>query len=216
VQRTIHQLWIGSPLPDHLRALTDTWREHHPHWHYRLWTETDIAGLNMPYRDLYDQAEQIVPADAVWQFRSDLARFVILRDHGGLWADTDTRAQRPVDDLLTAPMVIGWEIQDRWIGTSTIYAEAGHPALDEVIERIDTLTRQAKPGTRPNRLTGPKAISDLLRHRRDVRILPERLWYPVRWDDPLAADEHQDGAYVSHLWQHQRDLRALGECRSPA
>src|SRR5690625_7541628 len=43
-------------------------------------------------------------------------------------------------------------------------------ALDEVIERIDTLTRQAKPGTRPNRLTGPKAISALLRHRRDVRI----------------------------------------------
>ena len=84
VDRIVHQLWIGSPFPPHLQRLAETWQEHHPDWDYRLWSEADIATLDLPYWDLYNSASNIVPADAVAQFRSDLARWVILRDHGGL------------------------------------------------------------------------------------------------------------------------------------
>lgn len=209
--RTIHQLWIGSPFPDHLARLAATWRDLHPGWEYRLWDQDAIDTLDMPYRDLYDDAANIVPADAVNQFRSDLARWVILRDYGGLWADTDTWPLRPIDGLLeNRGMVLAWEIQDRWVGVSTIYAVAGHPASDAVIEHIATTVPDARPGTRPNRLTGPKALSTVLRHRDDVHLLPEKVWYPVRWDDPLGADTGDfPDSYVVHAWGHQREINGL-------
>lgn len=211
MSRIIHQLWIGSPFPAHLARLAQTWRDHHPGWDYRLWDQAAIDTLDMPYRRFYDDAENIVPDDAVHQFRSDLARWVILRDHGGLYADTDTWALRPVDDLLTGhSMVLGWEIQDQWVGVSTIYAEPDHPATHAVIEHIATTVPAARPGTRPNKLTGPKAVSPLLRKRKDVHLLPERYWYPVRWNDPLAADAGDfPGSYVVHAWGHQREIRGL-------
>src|SRR5690625_7327905 len=123
----------------------------------------------MPYRRFYDDAENIVPDDAVHQFRADLARWVILRDHGGLYADTDTWALRPVDDLLTGhSMVLGWEFQDRWVVVSTIYAEPDHPATHTVIQHIATTVPAARPGTRPNKLTCPKPISPRPRTRKHV------------------------------------------------
>lgn len=209
VRRTIHQIWIGSPFPDHLCHLADTWRDHHPDWDYRLWDQGDIDGLDMPYWDLYHDAPNIVPQDAVNQFRSDLARWVILRDHGGLYADTDTWAQKPIDQLITHPVVVGWEIQDQWIGTSTIYADKGHETTQAVIQHIDTVTRLAQPGTRPNRLTGPQAVTPILRGRPCVRVLNEKTWYPVRWNEPMKADQHHPDAYVVHAWGHQREIRGL-------
>lgn len=215
MNRNVHQLWIGSPFPDHLRRLANTWQQHHPNWEYRLWTQDELDRLETPYPELIAKADKIAPPDAVHQMRSDLYRWAILNQYGGLWADTDSWALRPMDELITAPLVLGWEIQDRWIGSSIIYADKGHPATVAVMQHIDLVANLAPRGTRPNRITGPKAITPILRSAEDVRILDEPVWYPVRWDDPTAADDGEfPDSYAVHGWQHQRDLRGLPACGS--
>lgn len=211
VPPVVHLIWLQGydRLPAHLARQTETWAEHHPGWTVRWWDHDQLRDLDMPYGDLWDRAGDIVPADAVAQFRSDLGRWCVLRDFGGVYSDTDVRVQRPIGGLLDAPMVVGWEIQDRWIGSSVIAAVPGHPATDAVIGHIDAVTRSAKPGTRPNRLSGPKAITPVLRDAADVKILPEKCWYPVPWDRPLDADRPHPDAFLVHTWEHQRTVRGL-------
>src|SRR5271156_335661 len=36
----VHQIWLGSALPEKCRVLQKTWFKHLPHWTYLLWTDT--------------------------------------------------------------------------------------------------------------------------------------------------------------------------------
>lgn len=206
----LHQIWVGPPRPAHLDRMAETWRTQHPDWDYLLWGEAAIDALDLDNRDLYDRAEHLVPADAVGQYRADIARYEILHRYGGVYADLDTTCQKPITPLLgdTSKLVAGWEVQGKWVGNTVIAAPAGHPALEQIIAALPGLARRHAP-TRPNRLSGPKAISPLLRRRRDVTLLDQGTFYPVAWDEPERSTDPHPHAYVVHHWQHQRDLRGL-------
>lgn len=206
----VHQIWVGPPRPAHLDRMAETWRTQHPDWDYLLWDETAIDALDLDNRGLYDRAEELVPADAVGQYRADIARYEILHRYGGVYADLDTTCQKPIDGLLPdGYLVAGWEVEGKWVGNTVLAAPAGHPALAEIIRVLPGLARRHAP-TRPNRLSGPKAITPILRRRKDVRLLDQRIFYPVAWNEPLRSDtEPHPGAYVVHHWQHQRDLHGL-------
>ena len=92
--KIIHQLWVGPPLPLHIYQMMQTWKEHHPTWEVKLWTEAPP----LVNQDLWDNAEKISPK-APEQFRSDVARYEILYHDGGIWADADFVCQRPFDAL---------------------------------------------------------------------------------------------------------------------
>jgi len=205
----IHQIWVGSRLPDHLREMTETWQSVHPTWDYRLWTDDTIDALGLTNRDLYDRASELVPADAIGQYRADIARYEILHRFGGVYADTDTTCQRHLGGILPAgQLVAGWEVQDKWIGNTVIAAPTGHPALTEIIDALPALADRLETA-RPNRLSGPKAITPLLRGRADVTIVDQEIFYPVGYHELERSTEDHPDAYVVHHWQHQRDLKGI-------
>lgn len=44
IPKKIHQIWLGSPLPEKFARLAATWKQHHPDWEYmQLWTDQDIT-----------------------------------------------------------------------------------------------------------------------------------------------------------------------------
>lgn len=205
---TIHQIWVGSPVPFHLNEMSYTWSKHHPGADYIRWDDERIRGLGLENQDLYDRAPELVPADAVGQYRADIARYEILYRYGGVYADMDTTCQKPIDPLIVpGKMTVGWEVQNRFIGNTVIYAPKGHPALREIINKLPEWAREAP--ARPNKLSGPKAISTILRNRADVVYLDSDIWYPVPWDQPERSTDPHPNAYVVHHWQHQRDLRGI-------
>jgi len=206
----LHQIWVGPPRPAHLDRMSETWREQHPDWDYLLWDDEAIAALDLDNQDLYDRAPDLVPADAVGQYRADIARYEILHRYGGIYADLDTTCQRPITPLLPeGQLVAGWEVQGKWVGNTVIGAPAGHPALAEIIAALPAIARKYAPA-KANKLSGPKAITPLLRRRRDVTLIAQSAFYPVPWDQPERSTDPHPGAYVVHHWQHQRDLRGLG------
>ena len=204
----LHQIWVGSEPPIHLTEMSESWKEMHPHWEYRLWTDSDIEALKLENVKLYRNAHKIVPEDAIGQYKADIARYEILYRFGGVYADMDTTCQKDCDGIFdTDNMVVAWEMQGKWIGNTVVYSPAGGTAVRTIINALPRLSR--KGPARPNKLSGPKAISGLLRSRSDVTILDQSTFYPVAWNEPERSTEEHPDAYVVHHWQHQRDLKGM-------
>jgi len=88
--KKIHQIWLGSPLPDKYREYTDSWKRFNPEWEYKLWTDGD--DVDIPRRDLFDSIRN--PGQ-----KSDFLRYHILNQFGGLYVDTDFECLKPFDTL---------------------------------------------------------------------------------------------------------------------
>lgn len=206
--RVIHRLWVGGPMPEHLEAYGDTWHQHHPGWTHMLWTDENLPVLRN--QRLYDEAEYLVPADAVGQFRADIARYDLILTHGGIWTDCDLEALRPVDDLVAGlDCFAAWEQERRWVNNAFMGATAGHPFLQALVDGLPGNVRRRR-GARPNVMSGPQYLTGVYRrHAKHVTVLAKRLVYPYSWSDlgtPLEQGPWPD-AWVVHHWHHRRSLR---------
>lgn len=90
IPKIIHQIWIGSQLPEKYIPLILSWQKHHPDWVYILWTDDDIAQLNLVNQDQYD-------ASTNYGQKADIARYEILYRFGGVYIDIDFECLRPLD-----------------------------------------------------------------------------------------------------------------------
>jgi len=92
IPKIVHQIWLGSPLPERFKSYTESWRIHHPDWEYKLWNDADIAALHLENEQEYNKAINYAE-------RSDIARYEILYRFGGLYVDTDCQCIQPLDML---------------------------------------------------------------------------------------------------------------------
>lgn len=90
VPRLIQQIWIG-PLPP--PAGTEAWRAYAEAqgYGYRLWREADLAAAGIDRHPVYAEmrAHRDLPGAV------DVARYLILRDEGGIYLDCDWYPARP-------------------------------------------------------------------------------------------------------------------------
>lgn len=94
IPKKIHQIWLGSELPEKYKMLCETWKECHPDWEYKLWTDEDVdTTIKLSKPDLYYKSTNM-------GMRSDILRYEILKEHGGLYVDTDFECFKPFDDLM--------------------------------------------------------------------------------------------------------------------
>lgn len=145
----IHQIWLGSPLPEEYAHYAQTWKDHHPEWEYHLWTDADLANYPMKNRALYDAARN-------YGEKSDIARYEILYQEGGLYVDTDYECLKACDvfnhyyTFYTGIQPLDTNIMQ--LGIGIIGAQKGHPLLKAVIENLvhnSTLTQQIIAKTGP-------------------------------------------------------------------
>lgn len=120
----VHHIWLGSMLPVYAREFRETWIRHNPHWTFILWADhpSDEFGtvvlhsfdaLNA-YLEQPDHAQFIVmdmrsvrlknreafiKQARNWGEKSDIVRYEILYNIGGLYVDTDFECLRSCDDF---------------------------------------------------------------------------------------------------------------------
>jgi len=86
IPKIIHQTWKDDKVPAHFQPFVDSWREHHPDWEYKLWTdEMNEAFIKAHYPDFLD-IYQAYPS--IIQ-KVDAVRYFILSKIGGLYVDLD-------------------------------------------------------------------------------------------------------------------------------
>lgn len=133
IELTIHQIWLGSEVPEKYKVWRESWQQHHPTWEYRLWTDEDLANFPLYNRDLYE-------AETNYGARSDIARYEILYQCGGLYVDIDGECLAPFDILHHCyEFYIGIQPLDTnffQLGIGIIGATKHHPLLKYVIEHL--------------------------------------------------------------------------------
>jgi mannosyltransferase OCH1-like enzyme len=135
IPKIIHQIWIGSPVPDVYKAFMQTWIDAHcgNGWEYKLWTDENIHEIDLYNQKFYDDTEN-------FGVKSDLLRWEILYKYGGMYVDIDYECLRPFDlfhqlyDFYTGvqPLDSGMlQLNNALIGSIP-----GHPILKHCIETI--------------------------------------------------------------------------------
>ena len=85
IPKIIHIIWIGPKNPP--LWCIDSWRinyiNKYPDWKLILWNEEEINKLDMINRDIYD-------FEPTLRGKSDIARYEILYQYGGIFLDADS------------------------------------------------------------------------------------------------------------------------------
>jgi mannosyltransferase OCH1-like enzyme len=173
IPKNFHFIWFGKPMPDHLRQNVIEWAAMHPDWRMNLWTESNLPHLRN--QDLFDNAHDLVPGDAVYQFRADLARYELLYDMGGFYADVDTRPLKRIDDELTGHDVFAAMEDRNWVGNTYLGSIPGHLIMREIVGAIPGNVKRHL-GHRPNVLTGPKFLTPIWKRRGGYTARSERFF----------------------------------------
>lgn len=171
-----------------------TWHTHFPDWEVILWDDGAIrpvlansdTKLGMNLLGKYDEAADIKAVQA------DIARFVILFAHGGLYADMDMECLKGFSwvfsadpDKVTATATTGEDVIQKGLTqpTNNSLLYVGKP--ESVVMKDMMEHMQSKPVPKDYKkvcaFAGPQALHEVLqKHPGSVQWLPRDMFEPVR------------------------------------
>ena len=103
IPKVIHYCWFGNqPLTPLAIKCIDSWKKYFPDYEIKEWNEENF---NVEFCTYTKQAYE----KGKWAFVSDVARFWILYNYGGIYFDTDVEVISSIDDLLEQGPFMGIE-----------------------------------------------------------------------------------------------------------
>jgi mannosyltransferase OCH1-like enzyme len=141
IPRIIHQIWLGytsaEPPPDFDRAAT-SWQETNPDWEYRLWSGTDVEALIASARpDLLPYYRGL----PYWVQKADAARYLILFELGGVYADLDIVCLKAFDAFVDAEAVLA-PTKPLGLSNDLMMASARHPLFGALVNELSPAFRR--------------------------------------------------------------------------
>ncbi|KKK26379.1 hypothetical protein ARAM_007227 [Aspergillus rambellii] len=104
IPKIIHQTWFpaGSNMSQNAQSWVQTIIDHHPDWEYVLWDDETNELLVQQYFPWFLDTYRALPKEIN---RADMVRNFYMYLFGGMYADVDTEALRPVDPLFAGHSV---------------------------------------------------------------------------------------------------------------
>lgn len=207
----IQSLWIGRQLSTLEQLSIQSFLDHgHP---YHLYGYEDVQGL--PAGAVLEDANEILPAALIFQYRerrsyaafSNVLRYKLLLERGGVWVDTDVVCLRPLDladDHVFASETVHWRGQEPTtvVTSCLLKAPPGSPAMATAL-RICMAKDWHSLGWGE---IGPRLVAEVVEaHGLQRWVRPPAAFCPVtyaRWRQliepqppPIPAE-----AYAIHFW----------------
>lgn len=203
IPQRLHLFWGGPPLPDELREYVEEWQRLHPDWEFNLWSPETLPTLRN--QDMFDDPDGWSPVSNPWQWRSDLARYELMYDYGGVWVDCDLWPLHPIDDLLYYENFVCRE-DDNWIANGILGCEPGSALMADMLDGIRE-SAAAQPKSRVNVQIGPQYLTRVMERHPEVTVLPSWTFLPVHWSDlDQFGKVDLSGSYTVHLWWNKHKL----------
>lgn len=198
-------MWLGSELPARYNTFIDSWKTQHPSWQVRLWTDADAGSLAFLNIEQFDRAPN-------FGAKSDILRYAILYEFGGIYADTDFLCLRPLDKLAEQFSFVAGRISVEGddLNNALIGAAPKHPVLAKVLAAIkvddwSSGSRSTFENTGPA-LLSKIAIQEYARNPEGLGLLSFDYFYSlpntfsrvkgeVPWKDYLT-----ENSYAVHFW----------------
>ncbi len=183
IPRIIHQIWLGSPLPDRYKKWQATW-QNWPGWEYKLWTDKDVKELQLVNREFFEAAK-------TYGQKADLLRIELLNQFGGLYVDMDFECLNPelftllhrYYDFYTGITPVDCSLFG--VNNAIIGSVKGHPILEKYIHAIRKNWYKPTTGSYSEVVlkTGPGLFTTVfMKYAGKTTIdiaLPPSLFYPL-------------------------------------
>lgn len=132
--KKIHQIWLGGQIPDKYKKFIETWQKLNPDWEYKLWTDEDVKNLNIPNRKLFNSLSNYGP-------KSDILRYYILNEYGGVYADTDFECLRSFYDFNYLEFFTSIAYQSKLeLYPGLIGCIPHHPIMEQIVKDIEKIS----------------------------------------------------------------------------
>jgi mannosyltransferase OCH1-like enzyme len=202
IPKIIHQIWLGSPVPESFRSLQQSWIENHfgRDWFYKLWTDEDVEKMELYNQEFYDATDN-------YGVKSDILRWEIIHCYGGVYIDMDFESLQPLDELHQLyDFYVGIQPLDTFfvqLGAALFGARPGHPILKHCIETIsdDWHLHGAPKKTGPVHFTKSFYAMAGKDNNRDIAF-PGLYFYPLGSQETKADRTGwiKKGAFAVHWW----------------
>lgn len=133
IPKTIHYCWFGrNEKPESVQKCIKSWRKFCPDYEIIEWNEDNFDVSQNDYlRYCYDNKK--------WAFLSDMARLLIVCEHGGIYFDTDVELVKKPDALLEYEAFYGFETP-QYVATGLGFgAVKNHKTVEGMIEQYRLL-----------------------------------------------------------------------------
>lgn len=209
----IHFIWMGSPPTPAVNAAIESWKRHNPNLEIKLWTEKEIE--DFVWSELH--SKKFFEEGKNWAEKSDILRFEILYQYGGVYSDTDVVCTNSVEDLLTNDLnfFAGFESNKikrfgrPLVGCSVLGAARNCPVIkrcldfSQTAEEAPTIHQHLRSGPGP---TSKAAYEALENGAEGVLVLPCSYLYPMPWEKRLStpsevAKNIRPETFAIHLWE---------------
>ncbi len=198
---TVHQAWMGDrPVP----GFINEWKKlcEANGFKHRLWGLGEC--LRMIERHGMNHVPRLFINQPDYSGISDLSRYAILMEHGGIWMDADMMPfQWFREEMINGDaMWVAYESErhcGNMIATCAIGAPAGHQIVKELIRRcgcIKSINLNSWQVTGPGLMT--KVIHDYGKADGTVRIYPSHLFCPYHHKDTEDQPLHDDCIAIHH------------------
>lgn len=146
IPKIIHQVWLGGTdglpaPPERMAEASRTWAAANPGWDHRLWTGAELDAL---FARLRPDLLELYRGYRYFVQRADAARYLVLHEYGGVYADFDIACLRPLDSLDgldTAELVLA-PTRPFGVSNDLMMARPGHPLFLEVLDGLPAAHRQ--------------------------------------------------------------------------
>ena len=209
----IHLIWLGSPPPQQALAAMQSWKRHHPAWEIKLWTDADLphfSWTNPHHQHLFYKAKN-------GSEKSDLLRFELMYQYGGIYSDTDVVCFKSFEPLLAKGAALIAGIEANWmpqfakpiIGSAVFASTPKNPLMQRCLEW--TQSAEEAPSLPCPMRSGPGPLTEacfeaLQGGDASLAILPCSYLYPLPGEKRLCSQQEllhfiKPESFTIHLWE---------------
>jgi mannosyltransferase OCH1-like enzyme len=177
IPKIVHQIWLGGNMPEAEQKMVSQVKSSlAKDWVHMLWTEKEINNLsNFHNKELYNQTPN-------YGQKSDILRYNILNDIGGVYMDTDFILLQQFDDLLDLDFFCGVAYDDQpSLFNGLIGSSPGNELIRDLLELDRPLmyhdAMKLMDSTGPFFLT--RKVFKHLYNNKDICVLPNSFLYPL-------------------------------------
>lgn len=152
IPRIVHFIWLGPrPFPPQSVENIRTWMAKNPTWTFKFWTDRPrdppCKGMERMLITEYPftQLARCYNSSKNWGEKSDILRYEILYNHGGVYVDHDVSCLQSFDGLHGAydfycgleppcPVVVGHHVV---AGNAVLGSRPGHPLIQHLINIVE-------------------------------------------------------------------------------
>jgi len=204
IPKVIHQIHLGSkPLSNQELKWQKTWKDHNPDWEFIFWDDEALKSIDIINKKYLDDCDN-------YSMKSDILRFDILYQFGGLYIDTDFECLKPLDPFFdnrdfivcrqnpNGPSICGAFF------AATQYNSLVRKLLDGIPQR--SITHKGKHCVAKY---GPTYITDIIDENygqefKYSKAFEPKYVYPFMWNKKHSTKDDLNKiypqAYAAHWW----------------